>query len=727
MKRALICLALLAIIGSSAGRGAASDTTSYRDIPGVTAEEISAIEALKTVRKKFSYGAMLATEAFILPDGSQAGFTIKLCALLTKLFGLPFVPEICEWDDMLNRLNARSLDFTGELTPTEERMLTYGMSFPIAERMLRIFMHADSNAIQTETDLNGLKIGFLEGSITADSIKKAYPVAFQPVDVENYHNAAMMIRDGEIDAFIDEGVSDPVFSEYPFVRSAVFFPMVHSPVSMTTANPDLAPIISVLNKYIASGGVDKLYALYKEGDLEYARHKLHRSFTDEEKAYMDDFRQRGAAIGVAFELDNYPVGFYNTKEKEFQGIAADVLKEISRLTDMQFEMAAAHGGTWAEILDKLESGEIHMVAQLLHSKARIEHFLWGAVPYSRSYYAIMSKADYPNLASYQVVRATVGVMKKSGHEDIYRELFPNNNNLREYDTLWECLEALEKGEVALLMGSEHMLITQNHYHEKSGFKINIKLNVPMDSYFGFHKNDRILCSIIGKAQQYVPTETIEIAWTSRMFDYSKKLAEERAFFLAIFVSVLSLMLAATVVLLVRDVRLNKKLKDMANTDSLTGIFNRRCFMEMALAQIERTLRMGGECFVIILDLDHFKNVNDHYGHLAGDKVLRETAQRVKQAIRPYDLFGRYGGEEFILLVPDVDKESVLNVAERIRQDICKTPIEYEGRGIPVSASFGIAYAAPVNNLGTATKSADEALYQAKENGRNRVVFHGDGG
>ncbi|MCL1854535.1 MAG: GGDEF domain-containing protein, partial [Clostridia bacterium] len=274
-----------------------------------------------------------------------------------------------------------------------------------------------------------------------------------------------------------------------------------------------------------------------------------------------------------------------------------------------------------------------------------------------------------------------------------------------------------------VVGSEHMLLTLTNYREKSGFKINIKLDAPMDSYYGYHKDERILCAVIDKAQQYVETEKIEIRWTSRVFDYAKKLVEERSRYLTVFVVILLLILAATVFLFGRNIRLGKKLQEIANTDALTGILNRRCFMELSTIQIARSLRMKTECFIMIYDLDHFKAVNDRYGHLAGDNVLKEAAQRVKKIIRPYDLFGRYGGEEFILLILDANKETAIAIAERIRQELCKTPVDFEGESIQISASFGIAHAAAVNDMDTPTRHADEALYRAKEGGRNRVVYY----
>ncbi|MCL1809578.1 MAG: diguanylate cyclase [Clostridiales bacterium] len=732
MKRILaivivLLLLLLPTAGCSQDSGRASPIDSiktYKDIPGVDEKDIELIEALKTERGGFTYGTLLSTEAFTLPDGSVDGFIVRFCDFLSGLFGVEFTLEFFEWDELIGKLESHSIDFTGELTATEERMRVYDMTLPIAERLLRIFTRTGSE-IQDETDINGMKIGFLEGSITADTIRRSYPVEFTQFDISEYPVAISMIESGEIDAFIDEAVADPVFDEYSFINSRIFFSRVHQSVSMTTANHDLAPVISVMNKFIDAGGVDKLYEFYKEADIEYTKYKLHKSLDAEEKEYLDGLANSGASVSVLFEQDNYPVSFYNENEGEFEGIAVDVLTEISKLTGIKFEAAQTKGEVWADMFERVKTGEVPMAAQMLHSKAREDMFLWSAAPYSKTSYIIMSKSDYPNLACYQIIRASVGVLKKSGLEDTYRELFPENDNLVLYDTLTECLDALERGDVDILMASEHTLLTQINYREKPGFKINIELDAPMDSFFGFYKGAGVLCSIIDKAQQYVETDAIVAGWTGRVFDYSKKIAEDRARLMMVFIAVLLLMLLATGFLFLRNNRLGKKLEEMAHNDALTGIFNRRFFMELSAIQIARSLRTGIDSFVIIFDLDHFKAVNDTYGHIAGDEVLREVSRRVKNCIRPYDVFGRYGGEEFIILMTDmkgVNKSNVTSAVERIRLEVSNGPVKFESCEIPISASFGIAYAAPKNNLEMAVRHADEALYGAKEEGRNRVVF-----
>jgi len=163
------------------------------------------------------------------------------------------------------------------------------------------------------------------------------------------------------------------------------------------------------------------------------------------------------------------------------------------------------------------------------------------------------------------------------------------------------------------------------------------------------------------------------------------------------------------------------LENMAKSDPLTGIYNRRHFMEYTQMDIERIHRTKEDCFVIIFDLDKFKNVNDIHGHMTGDNVLIETASRIKAIIRPYDIFARYGGEEFIIYLSGINKSSIIDLAERLRLSICDKIFEFEGVSLNTSASFGIAQ---INeyDINNAIMYADKALYKAKNEGRNKVIF-----
>ena len=164
----------------------------------------------------------------------------------------------------------------------------------------------------------------------------------------------------------------------------------------------------------------------------------------------------------------------------------------------------------------------------------------------------------------------------------------------------------------------------------------------------------------------------------------------------------------------------------ATHDSLTGLWNRYAILGILEKQLARSARDGDEIAVIMADVDHFKKVNDNYGHLAGDEVLRQAARRMKNLLRPYDDVGRYGGEEFILVLPGCNAETAVNIAERIRLEFEKTPIVSSEGTFPVSLSFGVAITEGKDCARTddVIGLADDALYKAKENGRNRVEFGG---
>ncbi|MFZ5560549.1 MAG: diguanylate cyclase [Pseudomonadota bacterium] len=164
-------------------------------------------------------------------------------------------------------------------------------------------------------------------------------------------------------------------------------------------------------------------------------------------------------------------------------------------------------------------------------------------------------------------------------------------------------------------------------------------------------------------------------------------------------------------------------REMSAVDSLTRLANRRSFMERGQSEFMRAQRISsGSLACIMVDLDHFKRINDSFGHHAGDQVLVAASRILIESARQYDEVGRYGGEEFALLLPGVTLAEAVLVAERIRETLAASPVETAGVRIPLTASLGVAcYPAPgISTLDELLKAADAALYLAKAAGRNRV-------
>jgi two-component system, cell cycle response regulator len=164
------------------------------------------------------------------------------------------------------------------------------------------------------------------------------------------------------------------------------------------------------------------------------------------------------------------------------------------------------------------------------------------------------------------------------------------------------------------------------------------------------------------------------------------------------------------------------LRVLATHDALTGVWNRRAILEMLSTELVRSSRDVLPVAVAMADLDHFKRINDTYGHVVGDAVLREAVSRMRALLRPYDAIGRYGGEEFLVVLPGCTPQDALGLAERLRSGIGQEPMAIPGGTIEVTGSIGVATndtTAPLDAMAL-IQAADSALYRAKAGGRNRV-------
>jgi len=165
----------------------------------------------------------------------------------------------------------------------------------------------------------------------------------------------------------------------------------------------------------------------------------------------------------------------------------------------------------------------------------------------------------------------------------------------------------------------------------------------------------------------------------------------------------------------------EQLRFMAMHDSLTRVLNRVAFFEMFEHEVARARRRSTSLALIMADVDHFKQINDQFGHLGGDQALREIARRMSSTLRASDAMGRYGGEEFVIVAPDCTAADAMTLADRFRTAVSEQPIEVGRRVVTVTLSLGAAATRDMDMSDQLLRAADEALYKAKQAGRNRIA------
>jgi signal transduction histidine kinase/DNA-binding response OmpR family regulator/ABC-type amino acid transport substrate-binding protein len=560
---ALVAIFLIGIFSncdkSAKEQSVMSQYHSFRDIPGVTDEEIKAIETLRKQGVSFVYGALETTEAFPDQNGKVEGFTVLFCEWLSELFGIPFTPELYLWDDLVAGLQTYKIDFTGELTPTEERRKTWFMTDAIAERSVKHFRIAGSKPIAEIEQLRPVRYVFLEGTITVDAVTAMLvPGTYEITLVANNNLAYDLIKSGKADTYINEGPAEASLDVFGDVLASDFFPLVYEQVSLSTRNPSLEPVISVIQKMLQSGGISYLTELYNTGYYEYLKSKLFAQLSEVERSYI----QNHSVIPYAAETSNYPVSFYNTREKQWQGIALEVLHEVELLSTLRFKRINDENADWPDLFKMLEDGKVSMITELIFSDVRASRFLWAEAAFMVDNPTLISKYDYYNVHLNEIMYVKVGLIRNSGITDLFRRWFPNHSNAVEYENTMDALDALDMGQVDMVMTSSHELLIMTHYLERTGYKANFVFDYPFKSTFGFHKDEAVLRSIVDKAMRLINTDLISNYWMRKTYDYRLKVVQAQIPWFIGAGTLLSFVLVLLFILFLRNQQEGRRLENL---------------------------------------------------------------------------------------------------------------------------------------------------------------------
>jgi signal transduction histidine kinase/ActR/RegA family two-component response regulator len=530
----LLCAALAAVCFASpiasgaadAGPSAGREYASYRDIPGVTKEEIAAIEALREQYDTLIYGMTLSTECFRDENLQISGFAAMVCAWCSDLFGIRFQPVVYGWDALLSGMADGSIAFSGEISSALADEPGYYMTEAVAERKVQGIRLQSSESPAAIARSRFLHYGFLEGTPTEGLVAShVQPGLNQPV--LNYDDAYQQLARGDADVvFLDESAQAALL-RYDNLLAEDVLPLTYDRVSIATMDARFAPIISVLQKYLKNTGTYRFTEMYEAGDRAWRRYKLTHLLPDDVEAFLKKRQADETPVTVMLEADNYPVTFYNDQEGTWQGIAMDILREMETLTGLTFTPYVLQSGVDAAALAPLQEGRVDMTAELIQIESREDQYLWADTAYQSDSCALISVADYRSLTLSDVPNVRVGLVAGSAYEEIFREMFPKHPNATAYGTKMEAIDALARGDIDLLMGTRNLLLYITNYLERAGYKANLVLHRQYGVSFGFPTDRGYLRAVLSKAQSLVDTDAIVDNWTRRVFDYRGALARAR--------------------------------------------------------------------------------------------------------------------------------------------------------------------------------------------------------
>ena len=428
----------------------------------------------------------------------------------------------------------------------------------------------------------------------------------------------------------------------------------------------------------------------------------------EERAYL----QQVGTIRMCVDPDWAPFERINERG-EHEGIAADLVQLVAGRLGVDIVLLPTR--QWSESLAASQEGRCQIMSFLNQTPAR-DRWLRFTEPVFSDPNVIITREEHPFVADLHALRGrSVALPVGTMVEERIRRDYPNLHVIvtqSERDAVELVSERKADLTVRTLIGAAYTI-------RKEGL-FNLKISGQIPEYtnqlrIGIHHDHPLLRDILDKGVATLTAQDKDAIWNRHVSVQVQQTVDYRLLWRVLLGA--SLVVAAFVYWNRKLQRLNRELERLSVTDRLTGLYNRMRLDENFEQEIRRARRHQQDFSIILLDIDHFKQVNDHFGHQAGDRVLVEAARLLQGQIRQTDTIGRWGGEEFMILCPATGLNGALTLAENLRQRLAATAISPVGQ---VTASFGVTAFCDSDQPQDMVSRADRALYAAKHAGRNRL-------
>ncbi len=660
---------------------------------------------------------------------TPVGFEHDLLKIISKRTGLEFEKKIDNWTSIYNSFKNKEVDMITSISYKKYREPFTTFTSSYYDIPIMIFVRDTFGEYHGLKSLKNKKVGVLKDVFYIKELEK-----LGTIDLVYYDNYADLTKDlvfGKIDALIQNLtninylIKENLYTNLK-LASELTLPNTKKEDLRFGVQPQKPLLTSILQKVLNSISKKEEEDLVNKwiGSIKEYRGG-HIELNKNEIAYLDT-----NIIKYCINPDGLPFEGLNEKS-EHTGMSSDYYNLFEKALSAKFELIKTKN--WNESISYIKEGKCDMLALGMETAER-KKYLNFTSSYLEVPLVVATRINVPFINQILDLEGEkIGIIKGDAFVKILRQKYPSLDII-EVEDINEGLDKVKDGQLFAFIDTLASIgyeFQQKYFGE---LKIAGKISENLKLSIAVVKEDKILLNILQKTVNSMTNEVHRKIFTKWIPIKYEKTIDYRlvwkitlgAIFLILLVVYWNMKIIETNKLLKqakKDIeKKNKELEKLATTDKLTNIFNRRKLDELLQTEINRSKRFNHIFGVAILDIDHFKKTNDTFGHQAGDKVLVEISKILKTHIRKTDFVGRFGGEEFVIICPESDKQGTYNLIENIRLAISNHNFQEVGN---ITASFGIAMLKKEDTINSLLKRADKTLYKAKSSGRNKVLINND--
>ena len=660
-------------------------------------------------------------------EGELVGFEHDLLTLISQKTGLKFEKHIDKWTTIYNSFKNKEIDMISSISYKKYREPFTIFTSPYYNIPIMIFVKDDFGEYNGLKSLTGKKVGVLKDVFYIKELEELGSMNL--IFYDSYDDLTKDLVFGKIDALmqnlpnINHLIKKNLYNNIK-LASELVLPNTNREDLRFGIQPEKSLLISILQKSLISISKREMEELSDKwiGSIkEYPGG--HIDLDDTEKAYINTH-----TIKYCINPSGLPFEGLN-EDGEHVGMSSDYYRLFEQMLSAKFELVKTN--TWSQSVEYIQHKKCDMLALGMETEER-KKYLNFTSHYLDVPLVVATRVDVPFINQILDLEGEkIGIIRGDVFVKILRTKYPSLK-IVEVDDIYDGLDQVKNGKLFAYIDTLASIGYEFQSKYFGELKIAGKISENLKLSIAVRKDDETLLGILQKVVNNITNERhrkIFTKWIPIKYeqDVNYKIVWQIVLAIVVFLALMiywNRKIAKANTLLKeaqKDIEeKNKELNRLALTDNLTTLFNRRKLEELIQAEIDKGYHVDNSFCLSILDIDHFKEVNDKYGHQRGDSVLVEIARVLKDSLRITDYVGRYGGEEFIIIFPESSIADVKLIIEGVRLKIA----QYDFEGVEhKTASFGLTAFKAGDTIETVVKRADNALYEAKENGRNRVVVN----